>query len=129
MANIFPSSKDVFFELDGKKVAVVQNYSTSYTKEDREVDAFGEDESIGYTKGKKKYSIKISKAYINQGAYKDGINFYTIDDFEFVIVKPDRRIVYTGCSINQVDEEGSLNDIIAENITIRATRRREDLIG
>lgn len=126
MSSIFPTSKDVFFEINKKKVAVVQNYSTSYTKEDREVDAFGEEEAVGYTAGKKKYSIRISKAYIDAGAYKDGISFYTLDNFEFVIVKPDRRIVYSGCSIQQVDEEGSLNDIIAENITIRATRRRED---
>lgn len=122
----FPTSKDVFFELEDVKVAVVQNYSTSYTKEDKEVDAFGEEEPIGFTPGKKQYSIKITKAYITDTAKKDGINFYTINDFEFVIVKPDKRIVYTGCSITNIDEEGSLNDIIAENITIRATRRRED---
>lgn len=126
MSVLLPSSKDIFFEIDKRKVAIVQNYSTSYTKEDREVDSFGEEEVIGYTNGKKKYSIRITKAYVTDAALKDGINFYNIDNFEFVIVKPDRRVVYSGCSIQQVDEEGSLNDIIAENITIRAARRRED---
>lgn len=122
----FPTSKDVYFELNGKKVAVVQNYNTSYTKDERAVDAFGSEDPVGYAPGKKQYTIKITKAYIHEQAVKDGINFYNLDEFEFVIVKPDRRIVYTGCSITGIDEEGSLNDIIAENINIRATKRRED---
>jgi hypothetical protein len=124
----FPTSKDIFFEVDGRKVAIVQNYNTSYTKEDKEIDAFGEDEPVGYAPGKKQYTIKISKAYIHEKAAADGINFYNINNFEFVIVKPDRRVVYTGCSVTGVDEEGSLNDMIAENINIRAVRRREDAL-
>lgn len=125
---MFPTSKDIFFELGGVKIAVVQNYNTSYAKEDREVDAFGQEDAVGYTPGKKQYTIRITKAYIHETAIKDGINFYNIDNFEFVIVKPDKRIVYTGCSITNIEEEGSLNDIIAENISIRATKRREDAV-
>jgi 16S rRNA C967 or C1407 C5-methylase (RsmB/RsmF family) len=59
-------------------------------------------------------------------AIADGLDFYSLDNFDFHIVKPDRRIVYTGCSITAIDEEGQLNDIIAENIQIRAVARRED---
>ena len=124
----FPSSKDVYFEVDGRKVAVVQSYNTSYTKEDKEIDAFGQIDPVGYTPGKKSYTIKISKAYIDQAAMQDGITFYDIDNFEFVIVKPDRRIIYSGCSITSIEEQGALNDIIAENISIRASHRREDKI-
>lgn len=123
----FPTSQDITFELNGKPVAVVQSYSTSYNREDTEVDAFGESEPVGYTPGKKRYTINISKAYIHDDALKDGINFYNLEDFDFVIVKPDRRVVYTGCSITSINEEGSLNDIVAENIDIRATSRREDM--
>lgn len=129
MAVAFPTSKNVTFEVDSKTVAVVQSYSTSYSKEDREVDAFGADEPVGFTEGKKQYTIRVTKAYIHDAALKDGINFYNISNFEFVIVKPDRRIVYGGCSITGIDEDGSLNDIIAENISIRATTRREDPVA
>jgi hypothetical protein len=126
MAYIFPTSKDVYFTINGKKVAVVQSYNTSYSKEDREVDAFGLADPIGFTPGKKTYTIRISKAYVTDKAIADGISFYTLDNFEFVIVKPNKRIVYTGCSITGIEEEGSLNDVIAENINIRAAKRRED---
>jgi hypothetical protein len=124
----FPTSKDIYFEVNGRKVAVVQSYNTSYTKEDKDIDAFGEELPVGNVPGKRQYTIKITKAYIHEAAVKDGINFYNINDFEFIIVKPDRRVVYTGCSITGVDEEGSLNDMIAENINIKAITRREDAL-
>lgn len=127
MAYKFPTSKNITFELDGRTVAIVQSYSTNYQKEDREVDAFGSADPVGFVEGKRQYTIRISKAYIDDTAAQDGIDFYNIADFDFVIVKPDRRIVYTGCFITSIDEEGSLNDVVAENITIKATSRREDL--
>jgi hypothetical protein len=96
MATIFPTSKDVYFTVNGKKVAVVQSYNTSYTKEDKEIDAFGQLDPVGFTPGKKSYTIRITKAYITDAAIKDGISFYDIDNFSFVIVKPDKLIVYTG---------------------------------
>lgn len=123
---VLPTSKDVYFELNGIKVAVVQSYNTSYSKEDKEVDAFGTADPVGYTAGKKQYTIRITKAYVTDVALADKISFYTIDNFEFVIVKPNKRIVYSGCSITGIEEEGSLNDVIAENISIRASKRRED---
>jgi hypothetical protein len=127
MAVEFPTSKNVTFEIDSKVLAVVQSYNTSYSKEDREVDAFGKSEPVGFTEGKKQYTIRITKAYVTDAAIADGVNFYNISNFEFVIVKPFKRIVYGGCSITSVDEDGSLNDIIAINISIRATTRREDI--
>jgi hypothetical protein len=126
MATEFPTSKDIYFEADSKTVAVVQSYNTSYSKDNKEVDAFGEDEPVGFVAGKKQYSIKISRAYVTDSAVKDGISFYTMSNFDFVINKPDRKIVYSGCTVTGIDEDGSLNDIIAENITIKATTRRED---
>lgn len=134
MSATFPTSKDIYFEITDangstKKVAVVQSYNTSYQKDDREVDAFGTADPVGYTPGKKQHTIKIDKAYITDTAIADGISFYTLDNFEFVIVKPDKRIVYSACSITNIDESGSLNDVIAENISIRALTRREDPVS
>ncbi len=38
----------------------------------------------------------------------DGINFHELSDFSLVIVKPDRRIVYTGCNWSRIDENGTV---------------------
>ena len=45
MANtVLPLSSDIYLEVDGKKVAVVQSYTTRATRTSREIEAFGETE-------------------------------------------------------------------------------------
>ena len=46
----FPTSSDIYLELDGKKVAVVQSYSVKATKSSQSVEAFGES-CLLYTSG------------------------------------------------------------------------------
>ena len=55
----------------------------------------------------------------------DGINFHDLDNFSLVIVKPDRRVVYTGCQWSQIAEDGELSEMVAEKITIVAADRVE----
>ena len=44
MANtVLPLSSDIYLEVDGKKVAVVQSYTTRATRTSREIEAFGDD--------------------------------------------------------------------------------------
>ena len=38
----FPTSCDIYLELDGRKVAVVQSYTAKATKTSQVVEAFGE---------------------------------------------------------------------------------------
>ena len=80
------TSDDIFFEVDGKRVAGVESYSTKYTNDVKMVDAFGQSTSIGYTIGGKKYTIDISRVYLEDTAIADGINFYTLTDFDFNFV-------------------------------------------
>ena len=47
MANtVLPLSSDIYLEVDGKKVAVVQSYTTRATRTSREIEAFGENEPV-----------------------------------------------------------------------------------
>ena len=39
--NGFPTSADIYLEVEGKRVAVVQSYSAKATKTSRAVEAFG----------------------------------------------------------------------------------------
>ena len=54
----FPTSSDIYLELDGKKVAVVQSYSVKATKSSQSVEAFGESEPVATIEGQRKYVLE-----------------------------------------------------------------------
>lgn len=119
------TSDDIFFEVEGKRVAGVESYSTKYTNDVKTVDAFGQSTSIGYTIGSKKYTVDISRVYLEDTAIADGIDFYNLADldFNFVIIKNGIRTVYKHCIISDISEDGSLKDKVAEKITLMALDR------
>ncbi len=55
----------------------------------------------------------------------DGINFYDLQDFSLVICKPDRKVIYSGCQWSTIHEEGELNAMVAEKVTVVASKRIE----
>ena len=101
MANtVLPLSSDIYLEVDGKKVAVVQSYTTKAT-------------------------LELSRLYATDEAIGDGINFYDLNDFSLVICKPDKRIIYSQCRWSSIEEAGKLGDPAAERVTIIARKRME----
>ena len=121
----FPTSSDIYLELDGKKVAVVQSYTARATKSSQSVEAFGESEPVATIEGQKKYTLELTRLYATDDAVSDGINFYDLRDFSLVICKPDRKIIYSGCEWITIHEEGQLNAMVAEKITVVASKRIE----
>jgi hypothetical protein len=119
------TSNDIFIEVGGKRVAGVQSYNTKYTNETKLVDAFGQDTPIGYTLGKKKYTLDVQRVYLEDTAIADGVDFYTLanSDFNTVIVKNGRRIVYKNCIVSDISEDGSLNDKVVEKMSLMALNR------
>ena len=75
--------------------------------------------------GSRTYTIELTRLYATDEAVSDGIDFYSINDFSLVIVKPDRRVVYTGCQWAGIAESGELGEMVAEKITIIAAKRVE----
>ena len=124
----FPTSSDIYLELDGKKVAVVQSYTAKATKSSQSVEAFGESEPVATIEGQKKYTLELTRLYATDDAVSDGINFYDLRDFSLVICKPDRKIIYSGCEWSAIHEEGQLNAMVAEKITVVAARRIETTV-
>ena len=121
----FPTSADIYLELDGKKVAVVQGYTAKASKSSKNVEAFGESEPVATIEGQKKYTLELTRLYATDDAVSDGINFYDLRDFSLVICKPDRKIIYSGCEWSTIHEEGQLNAMVAEKITVVASKRIE----
>ena len=120
-----PTSNDIYIEADGKKLAVVQSYRAVSKRTSRSIEAFGETEPIGALEGQRKYTIELTRLYATDDAISDGVDFYSVKDFSLVIVKPDRRIVYTGCQWSDIVESGELGEMVAEKITIVASKRVE----
>ena len=124
----FPTSSDIYLELDGRKVAVVQSYTARATKSSQSVEAFGESEPVATIEGQRKYTLELTRLYATDDAVSDGINFYDLRDFSLVICKPDRKIIYSGCEWSTIQEEGQLNAMVAEKITVVASKRIETTV-
>ena len=124
----FPTSSDIYLELDGKKVAVVQSYTAKATKSSQSVEAFGESEPVATIEGQKKYTLELTRLYATDDAVSDGINFYDLRDFSLVICKPDRKIIYSGCEWSTIQEDGQLNAMVAEKVTVVASKRIETTV-
>ena len=121
----FPTSSDIYLELDGRKVAVVQSYMAKAVKSSQSVEAFGESEPVATIEGQKKYTLELTRLYATDDAVSDGINFYELKDFSLVICKPDRKIIYSGCECSTIQEDGQLNAMVAEKVTVVASKRIE----
>lgn len=121
----FPTSADIYLELDGKKIAVVQSYSAKATKTSQAIEAFGESEPVATMSGQRKYTLELTRLYATDEALSDGISFYDLSDFSLVICKPDRKVIYSGCQWSAISEEGELNAMVAEKVVITASKRLE----
>ena len=121
----FPTSADIYLELDGRKIAVVQSYTARASKSSQSVEAFGESEPVATIEGQKKYTLELTRLYATEDAVMDGINFYELRDFSLVICKPDRKAIYSGCEWSAIQEEGQLNAMVAERVTVVASKRIE----
>ena len=121
----FPTSSDIYLELDGRKVAVVQSYTANASKSSQSIEAFGEIEPVATIEGQKKYTLELTRLYATDEAVMDGINFHDLQDFSLVICKPDRKVIYGGCEWSAIHEEGQLNAMVAEKITVVASKRIE----
>ena len=124
----FPTSSDIYLEVDGKKVAVVQSYTARTSRSSRSVEAFGEDEPVATIPGPRSHVLELTRLYATDEAIRDGINFHDLEDFSLVICKPDRKIIYSGCQWSDIDENGQLGAMVVEKITIVAARRIETAV-
>lgn len=122
---VFPTSQDIYIEVNGKKLAVVESYKAKSTQESRFIEAFGESEPVGTVLGRIKHNIELSRVYSFNDFEGNNINFYDLHNFNLVIVKPDRKIIYSGCEWSDIGESASLNNAVLENIQIIAAKRME----
>ena len=121
----FPTSSDIYLEVDGTKVAVVQSYTAKASKTSTAVEAFGEKEPVATVAGQVKHELELSRLYVTDEAMEDGIDFYALEDFSLVICKPDRRIIYSDCQWSNIEESAALGGMVMEKVKVVASKRIE----
>ena len=115
MANMtIPTSRDIYLELNGRKLAVVQGYNARAVRTSREIEAFGESEPL-----------ELSRLYATDEAIGDGVSFYELDDFSVVVCRPGKRIIYSHCRWSNIEELGKLGEPVAEKVTVISCKRME----
>ena len=121
----FPTSSDIYLEVDGTRVAVVQSYTAKTTKSSTAVEAFGEAEPVATIPGQAVHTVQLKRLYATDEAIRDGIDFYKLSGFSLVICKPDRKIIYSGCQWSSIQESATLGSMVLEKVTLVASRRIE----
>lgn len=121
----FPTSSDIYLEVEGKKVAVVQSYSARATRSSQTVEAFGEEEPVATVQGPQSYVIQLTRLYATDRAIADGLNFYELKNFSLVICKPDRKVIYSDCQWSDIQEDAKLGGMVMEKLTLVARSRME----
>lgn len=118
-----PTTADIYLEVDGVRVAVVQSYQVTTTRESRTVEAFGQEEPVATIRGNNRYTLELSRLYATDEALSDGIDFAALDQFSVVICKPDCSIIYYDCQWAQLQERAEVGGMVLEKVTVLAGHR------
>ena len=121
----FPTSSDIYLEVDGVRVAVVQSYAAKTTKNSSAVEAFGEPEPVATVPGQAAHEIELTRLYATDEAIRDHIDFYSLSNFSLVICKPDKKIIYSDCQWSSIQESANIGSMVLEKVTLVASRRIE----
>lgn len=120
-----PTSADIYLEINGTRVAVVQSYQVTAKRTSQTVEAFGQEKPVATIRGQTQYALSLSRLYATDEALRDGISFMDLDDFNLVICKPDRKVIYSGCQWSSLSEHAEVGGMVMEEVQITATRRYE----
>lgn len=121
----YPSSSDIFIEVNGIRLGVAQSYRARTTRESRYVEAFGSLEPVGTVGGRVKHLLELTRVCLNGSSIGDGIDFHQLSGFNVVIVKPGCRIIYSGCEWSAIDENAALGNVVLESVSVVASKRME----
>lgn len=118
-----PTGKDIFIEVNGKRVAVVQSYKCKTSRERIPIKSFGERADTASIFTNENYTIELEKVIPILSGDNQVVDFYSLSDFSLVIVKPNYQIIYSACEWTSIDENCKLNSPCIENITIVSSKR------
>lgn len=116
-----PTSRDIYLEADGRRVAVVERYEAKAERTLYEIEELGRESPAATVRGRPRYTITLRRVLLLSGSGE--IDFYDLHSFDLVIVKPDCRIIYSGCEWSQISEALNLGQPCLETAVLTAQRR------
>ena len=123
-----PTTADIYLEVDGVRVAVVQSYKVTASRESKAIYAFGQSEPVTTIRGQSQYTLELTRIYATDEAIRDGLSFADMGEFSLVICKTDRNVIYTGCQWKSLQESAEVGGNVLEKVTVEAGRRVENLL-
>ena len=121
-----PTTADIYLEVNGAKVAVVQSYRVTATRTAKAIQAFGQEEPVATIRGAATYQLELTRIYATDAAIRDGLDFQSLSDFNLVVCKPDKNVIYTGCEWSELQESAEVGGTVLEKVSITATHRLEN---
>ena len=122
---VFPTGQDIFLEVNGRKLAVVESYRSRSDRDLYPVESLGETEPTAVQSGRTRNTLELNRVFACDNSGEPSVNFHDLSDFNLVVVKPDRRIVYTHCQWSSITESAGINDTLMEQVTLTAGKRME----
>ena len=61
--NRIPTSADIYLEVNGSRVAVVQSYKVTATRSSKAIYAFGQEAPVATIRGQGKYTLELTRIY------------------------------------------------------------------
>lgn len=118
-----PTSKDIYIEVDGRKLAMVQGCTVKTTRTARAVEAFGSDVPVAVIGGRTTHVLELKKVIPLNEDNGSAVDFHQLSSFNVMIVKPDKRIVFSGCEWSGIGENMALNAPCIETVQVTASKR------
>lgn len=124
---VFPDSNSIYIEVNGYKLAAAQGYKVKSSRNVNYIDEFGKENCVAIVPDKSRHFIELSSVYFCIDVNFPCVSFYELHDFNIVIVKPNSRVVYSGCEWTDISETANLTSSVIEKIGVAATKRLEIL--
>ncbi|MEG1027987.1 MAG: hypothetical protein RSE07_04790 [Oscillospiraceae bacterium] len=113
-----PTSRDIFIEANGKRIAVVESYTSKVSRSQKAIKEFGNNNPVGIVNLDTSYILSLKRVYIT-----DAIDFFKLENFNLVVCFPDKQVIYTNCQWNDISESIDIDKPIIESITLTANNR------
>lgn len=120
-----PTGSDISIEVNGRRLAVAQSYKLRAQRSAQYIEAFGSATPVGTVEGKTQYALELTRVCACGAALSDGVDFYALLDFNVVIARPGRKVIFSGCQWSDIRESAAAGDLLFETVTVAASRRQE----